>query len=399
MTTKIQKILSFLLALTVVFCAASAAYAVETNLETDAAEYLYYGELSEGWNTIWEDDWQEKIIKNLYVYYSFSIPESGYYRLNYGTPHTDMYAEIYGEYNYKETLFQSYAVGKIYYLEKGNYKLTVDVYYSDVDVSIFAEYLGERITDISFNYDQVLDYDFYWYNFYSDEITEFNSTADATLTFSSGKTYKFDDGTLYGTIDSEYKDGVNNVKIYFLEQYIPTTATVFPASHYISDVEINNLEYYYDKNLEYFNYVDYVLPYGETIKFTFTDGSVQYIDCDYYMYITLPNGQDYEIDVSVFYDHYFSLLNGGNCCMEIRMGSNYLKEYYFDGTKVSFKENIDSLFEQTKHHFDEMICNLTLAVKNKEETAIYLENSFIELFEISIILFDFVYYYTSLSFV
>lgn len=401
MTTKIQKILSFLLALTVVFCASSAAYAVETNLKTDAAEYLYYGELSEGWNTIWEYDYEMEFTEDIYVYYNFSIPSDGYFCVNYGTPHTDMYAEIPGQYNYKVAYYLDYGYKKLYYLEKGDYVLKVDVYSSAVDVQVYTSFLGESITDITFDYDQVMNYDFDYYSDYSNEKLNFKSYASATFTFSSGKTYSFNSGLLQGTMESDFVEGINNVTVEIFQQKIPTTVTVYLISHYIADIEISNIENYYDENIIYYDGVDATYPYGETLTVTFTDGSTKSMEVNGYMYVTLSNGQDYIIDIYAYTD-YFGESLFEQCCYEICIGTSTIKLYCFDGTKASLGSNIERLKGEINYYREDIAYYLKYATDNfanKEELSYGLMGAFSGMFEIYVILVDFFFYYTTFSFI
>ncbi len=395
----IKKIITIVLLLVLSFGVCTSAFAVETKV----IERVYYGELKDGENLVCEQEGLQ-IIENVFVYYTFSIPQDGYFYLHYGTPHTSMAVEISGENTYDETTFNYDLVSRVYFLKKGNYELTVDVYSSYAPVNVCASYLGEEITDISFNYDLILDCDFDYYDDYLGVKNYFETTADATITFSSGKTYLYDDGTLYGTLDSEYKDGLNNVTVNFMDKSVPATITVYPISHYISDVEIYNIEDYYDKNLEYFNHLDETLPYGENIKVTFTDGSSKTATIGYnYTSVTMPNGQQYEIDFDVYYDHYFSAFRKtGNCNVVVEIGNATIKEYYFDGTKVSFTENAYSFIEQSKYCFESMNYNTNLAIGNWEDKEVrnyHLENVMAEFFELYMLFYDFIWYYTMFSFI
>lgn len=239
---------------------------------------------------------------------------------------------------------------KIYYLDEGEYNFVIDIYSSAEDVNIYSEYLGEEITGITFDYDQLLDYDFDWHRD-NDEYT-FDSVADATIAFSSGKTFAYTDGTLTGTLDSEYADGINNIQIEFFDSFIPSTATVYPASHYIADVELSNVDYYLENSIEYYDDCAGIYPYGETITVTFTDGSTQQFEYNRYgnHYVTLSNGQQYRI----YIDYYLaSPFDKNKCRMKISVGYITLKEYCFTGKKASFPENLKVLFEKSKYIFEE----------------------------------------------
>ncbi len=400
---KVKKAVSVLFALIIIVSCATVSFAEAGIYEFNGKEYEYYGELSEGWNTVWE--YNNRVdgtdyITDLYVYYSFSIPADGYYLLSYGTPHTDMNAQIYDEYDYENTLFRSYGVEKVYYLEKGDHKLMVDVYYSDVSVDIYTEYLGERITDISFNYDQLLDYDLGWYG--TEGNYSFVSYADATITFSSGRAYEFSGGVLEGTTGAEPTDGKNNVMVEFLNQKISSTVTVYPVSHFVSNAELSNVEYYLENTVEYYNRLEKVYPYGETITVTFSDGTTQSIEyTEYPTYITLPNGQDYEL--KVYYHTDYSLFTSNTHQLEICLGYNcVMREYAVNGTKATIAENIKSLTNDNKEHSDLMFENTMSMLRSigDEETFLYYsENVIVGFLKIYINCYDFFHYYTTFSFV
>ena len=400
MKTKIKIMLSFLIALTIAFGSVGAAFA--TAVDYNETDYICYGELAEGWNNIWEYDWPEKDrIKDLYVYYSFSTPEDGYYLLSYGTPHTDMYAQIYNEYDYIETEFSYYGVRKIYYLKKGEHKLIVDVYDSLVDVNIYAEFLGKKITDIKFDYEQLLDYDLEWYG--TEGNYSFDSYANATITFSSGKTYEFSGGVLEGTTASNPIDGKNNVTIEFLNQKIDSTVTVYPASHYVTNAELSNAEYYIENTVESYNHLEKeYYPYGETVTLTLSNGTTQIVEyTPSSTYIEFPNGQYYEL--VIYYDTDPNLFTPNTPQLKICLGYNcVIREYDINGSKATLAENIKSFINDNKEFFGlifENIVPMLCSIGDKEAFSNYFEDVYTGFLGICINCFDFFHYYATLSFI
>lgn len=355
---KCKKIIALLLAVVIAFGSAGAAFAEDT-------EYVYYGELTEGWTNVWGSDYYDEVY-DLYVYYTFDVPAEGYYRVSFGTPHTSMNAWLSTQICDNEditdvsTTNDWYQTEKIYYLDVEEYNFFVDIYASNVEVSIYCEYLGEEITGITFDYDQLFDCDFDYGKHSGGEKHYFSSTADATIEFSSGKIFKYTDGIISGKLDSEYKDGVNDIQIELFEEVVSSTATVYPVSHYISDIEISNLEYYMENSTEYYNYCDGLEPDGETVTVTFADGSTQQFE--YYEYgsncVTLPNGQNYRIYVYCYADF---PLDRDKCCLQIRIGNiDYttikhvtVKEYKFSGKKAPFSENLRKLWTDMGEIVDE----------------------------------------------
>lgn len=400
----IKKTISTVLAIIIAFSSAVTVFAAEdNNPELNGTEYRYYGELTEGWTEVCEDGWD---IKDIYAYYTFNASSDGYYVFSYGTPHTSMWAGVYNvesgctEPDYVETVYDYFAVDKIYYLEKGKYNFVVDIYSSAEEVNIYSEFLGEEITDITFNYDQLLDYDLFWWG--SEGNRSFESYADATITFSSGKTYEFSNGVLEGTADSEPVDGKNNVRVDFLDKKIASTVTVYPVSYFVSDVELSNAEHYLENAVEFYNDLEKKYPYGETVTVTFTDGTTQTVEYSTFQkYITLPNGQDYEFDI--YYYTNSSFFSRNTYQMKICLGYNcVMREYEVNGIKATFIENIKLMQENNKFYSDEMFNNIgpmLSSVGNKEDFMYYFGNVIINLLEIYVNCYDFFHYYTAVSFV
>ncbi|MBR3818259.1 MAG: hypothetical protein IKJ41_03835 [Clostridia bacterium] len=388
---KFKKTLSLILSVTIILCSFSTVFATE-NLIDD--KYICYGDLTEGENKIWTYSWQEDAVHNLFVYYTFTMTEDGYFYLHYGTPHTSMTATVQNENDYYETVFQDYRTSRIYKLEKGDYKLIVDVIYSCVDVEIQTGCLEGEITDISFDYDMIDEIDFErWHD------NQFECYADSTFNFSSGKTYSFTDGTLFGTIDSEFKNGKNDITVYFLGSQIKSTATVYPISHYIEDAELINAEEYFNKTIEYFEYADFYHPTHGIIYITHTNGTQETITTN--ELIRLANGQEYPVDLDYFYDKYFSNFGKGNCELSITIGSEPIKTYYFNGTKASFAENLNVLTEEIKFWGKYSLNELKAVFENPndpEETMLHLEYVYSYLLYCFSLLFDFCFYYSTFAF-
>lgn len=405
---KTKKLLSVILAIIVTFaiilCSFTTVFATDDILKNGDYERIYCGEISYGWTEVCERPTFST--EDLYIYYTFNATEDGYYLFGYGTPHTDMWAGILDtttgtEPDYEETIYDYYyVVDKIYYLEKGSYNFVIDIYSTAEDVNIQSEFLGKDITGISFDYEQLLDYDLYWYG--SEGSYSFDSYADATITFSSGKIYEFNDGVLEGTVDSEPVEGKNNVKVNFLDKEIPTSVTVYPVSHFIMDVELSNVEYYLKNTVEYYNHLEKEYPYGETITVTFTNGTKQTVEYKTSQeWVTLPNGQGYEIYVG--YDTDYNFLVKNTYQLVICLGFNcIIKTYDVNGSKAAFIENIKALHEDNKVPLNEIYENMKLMFKSagsEEDLMWCFENMIFGLLEIYINCYDFFHYYISFSFI
>ncbi len=263
-----------------------------------------------------------------------------------------------------------------------------------MEVDVYAGCLEGAITDISFGYDMIEDTDILCWS------DEFESYADAVFTFSSGKTYNFTDGTLYGTFDNEFKYGKNDITIDFLGSEIKSTATVYPISHYISDVEVNSIEDYYDKTIEYFDHADFCYPENELIYITFTDGSTRTIVGS--ESVKLPNGNSYDVTFDSFYDMYFANFGEGNCALEIEIGYQTVKTYYFNGTKASLAENVNLLTDEIKKQNYWIAENLQDAFKNASDSETakkYIDFAFWNWLEKLFTVFNFCFYYSTFSFI
>lgn len=398
-----KKLLSIIMSAIIILCSFTTAFAADGPLKNGDYEYIYRGEISYGWTEVCERP--SFSTEDLYIYYTFNASEDGYYLFGYGTPHTSMWAGIMDintgtEPDYEETIRYYYAVDKIYYLEKGSYNFVIDIYSTAEDVNIQSEFLGKDITDISFDYEQLLDYDLYWYG--SEENYSFVSYADATISFSSGKSYSFSDGILEGTRNSEPVEGKNDVTVYFLDKEISTFVTVYPVSHFISDAELSNVEYYLGNGVEYYNRLEKEYPYGETITVTFTDGTKQIVEYKTSQeWITLPNGQEYEIYVG--YDTEYHSFNRNTYHLKIYLGYNcIIKSYDISNSKATFIENIKVLHKDNKEPLNEFSENIKLMFKSagsEEELIRCFENMIFGLLEIYINCYDFFHYYTTFSFV
>lgn len=380
---KSKKVFSVLLTISIIFGCSAFSFAAE---DVDA-KYTYRGTIEAGRTTVWESDNALDSVYDLYVSYTFTAEADGYYSLTYGTPHTSIYAEIVGAENFKEAVYDYYLIQRLYYLEKGEYELTVDVYNSFTEVYIYTDYYGETITDISFDYDQVEDCDFWFYKDLADNETYFASYADATITFTGGKTYSFSGGITEGTIDEEFKEGSNKITIDFLGNRISSSATVYDISHYIKDIEISNIENYFDDCKMYCTDADFVYPYGETLTVTFSDSSTESFDYDNSnpIHIKLSNGQYYKIYVFGFYNPF----SNKRCSFEIYVENNFMKEYRFNGTKASLPENLNVIKYELQNCFDNISYNLKQMFKNltNEDYYYYLSEATIAASEIAYIFY------------
>lgn len=350
---KIKKLLSFILAFVIAVLPLQFAFAEEDN-------YNYLGEINLGNTTIWRDDINYGDGCLNFALYVFNAPADGYYLFRHGTPDAYMWAGIIESESDKfppdciETVSEDNETQEIYYLNKGKHIFNVEMCHFKVSINVYTEYLGESVTDISFEHDQLWGPDFNWHK--TDDGYYFVSSADAAITFSSGKTVAFSNGMLTGKMLSEPVDGDNELIIDFLGQQIPSSATVYPESHYITDAELSNVEKYTENVVRYYNHYEMDNPYGETVTVTFSDGST---DSAVYTadenYITFPNGQEYEFTVS--YNTYVETLL-------IRMGNYIIKEYDLYAKKASLSDNFEVFVQECKDIVDESAELFNYSIEN-----------------------------------
>lgn len=392
------------------------AFSAYEPIERRNTYYEYAGEFGLGRQTVKEVEWNDEI-SDYYVYYSFVAEHDGYYSFAYGEMHQSTYFSVCSKQNYDAEMPYTYCrdyfgqwSSKIYYLEAGEYFCFADVYESLIDVAIFAEYLGEKVSEIKFNHDLLLDCDcFYDSNDYS--VTNFKIDANATIVFDSGKTLDFGNIEIYeghnrsdslnAVIASEPIEGENFVTIFFFNQQIETTVTIHTLSYYVNDVDVSNIDYYLENAVEYYNYYDIEYPYGETVTVTFNNGtsdSFVFSTFGYENFVTFPNGQKYSVDLWHFGTYDFADFNG---YMRVYICYNTMKEFQINGSKASFSENIRALNESNKYFFEKILYYWERAKSsrnNTEELSLYLSYATSYFIDISNNMSDFLEYYLTFNF-
>lgn len=391
------------------------AFSAYETIEREDTNYEYAGEFSLGRQTVKEVEWGDEI-SNYYVYYSFIAEHDGCYSFTYNEMHNSTWYCVCNKQNYDEMPytysldFSEQNLTKIYYLEAGEYFFFVGLYWSMVDVNITAEYFGEKVSQIKFKHDLLLDCDCFYYR-YSDSETNLKIDATATIFFDSGKTFDFGnnricDGynqsdSLDAVIASESVEGENRITIFFLNQQIETTATIHTLSYYVKDVEVSNIDYYLENAVEYYNYYDIEYPYGETVTVTFNDGTSDSFVLSEYVnqnHVTFPNGQKYAVYFWC-YDTYE--LDGFNGYLEVDICYYTVKEFKLNGQKASFSENVRVFNEENKRLINNIGHSLKCAKSSWDNTEyfnLYLSEAVSYFIDISNNMSDFLGYYFTFSF-
>ena len=416
MTRRVKSFISLFLAFMMIAGISTVnAFSAYETIEREDTNYEYAGEFGLGRQTVKEVEWGNEI-SNYYVYYSFVAEHDGYYSFTYNEMHNSTWYWVCNKQNYDEmpytysldSLEQNFS--KIYYLEAGEYFFFVDLYWSMVDVNITAEYFGEKVSEIKFKHDLLLDCDCFYYP-HPDSESNMKIDANATIIFDSGKTIDFGnneicDGynqsdSLDAVISSEPVEGKNTITIFFLNQQIETTATIHTLSYYVSDVEVSNIDYYLENAVEYYNYYDIEYPYGETVTITFKNGTSDSFVFSTYSsnnFVAFPNGQKYAVDFWCFDEYYLADFNG---YLQVDICYNTIKEFKLNGQKASVSENIKALNEENKRLANNILHSLECA-KNSWNDAeylnLYLSEAISYFIDISNNMSDFLGYYLTFSF-
>ncbi len=415
MTKRMKSFISvFLVFLIIAGTSTVNVFSAYETVERYGTNYDYAGEFGLGGQVVKEVEWGDEV-SDYNVYYSFFAEHDGYYSFR----HNEMWNATeycvcdkqYYEISYTYSMDDSEQnLSKIYYLEAGEYFFFVDLHWSMEDVGITAEYWGEKVSEIKFKHDLLLNCDCYYYGSSYSE-TNFVIDANATIIFDSGKTFDFGnnekyDGynhsdSLYAVIESEPVEGENRITIFFLNQQMETTVTIHTPEYYVKDVEVSNIDYYLETAVQYYNYYDMEYPYGETVTVTFNDGTSDSIVLSKYVnqnYVTFPNEQKYAVYFGC-YEIYE--LDGFNGYLYVDILYDTVKAFKLNGSKASFSENLRVFNEKNKYLTDNLSdCweGVVSSWNNTEDLSLYLSEAISCFIDISNNMFDFLGYYLTFSF-
>lgn len=306
--------------------------------------YDYAGEMTVGTTAIPEDS-------SDYIWYSFDVPEAGYYYINFSYENMDAWLGIPEEFEgtsaYDEKSSFCYSpenkYGLIYYLEAGKTIVGLDLYYFEEDATFETEYLGAEITEIKPQHDLIYNYDVYDYEYEGEYFCDFS--VDFDIIFSEGKTittYFFE-----GTSDKTIAPGENTFKIELFGKEFEFTSNVYYTEDYVESVEISNIEDYLCV-YEYYNGTDYSYPLYETIRVKFKDGTTYTVNINDSDTITLPNGRE------VYYGFDFRTDDNGNYVFDVYVGGKCFASYECETKAVSVEENVGQLTEAAKNHLSDV---------------------------------------------
>ncbi len=257
----------------------------------------YKGTMKYGKNHIeFEDD--------IEVYYvNFNAEKAGYYSIicDYKDPFTHC-SVVLPEDPYSNTIsgFSDYEINmmngiSVNYLNKGENTVLVfrDEGYDSTDIDV--EYLGEELTDIVIDRDEldnvVLGYNEFigydeslgmnmWLNQdqYRYKEGTYANIFKTKLVFSSGKTYDVGEKQFMYTIkEGKLKEGKNTMVITFFDKEFEKEITVRPITDFVKDIEISNLEEISVAEIGEDGFV-FEKPEEYDITVTYADGSKETFD-------------------------------------------------------------------------------------------------------------------------
>lgn len=305
--------------------------------------YDYAGEITVGTTAIPAD-------ASDYIWYSFDVPEAGFYYIHYDYSDLDAWFGVPESFEGLSATNEANCIyhspddgdGKIYYFEAGKTIVGFDLYYYEENSSFETEFLGAEITEVKPQYDLIYDYDIYEDEYMGEIICDVE--ADFDITFSGGETIS--EYYLPCTTESAVVAGENTFKTEILDKEYEFTANVYYVTDYVESVEISNLEDYLYV-YEYYNGTDYEYPIYETIKATFKDGSTYTVSIYEEDYIRLPNGRE----VGFGFD--FDSNPNGEYQLYVYVAGDCFGTYDCEVVEASAGQNLDTMTQVAQYHISD----------------------------------------------
>lgn len=273
-------------------------------------EVKYKGTLKLGDNHV---DFEDGI--ELY-YVDFDAVESGYYSLvcdyedEYGFGYVFVANDSQGDVinGFYEHEVNPYGGMSVYYLEEGENTIVVAKGKNFESSNIAVEYLGEEITDIEIDKDDlnnvVLGYDepakggmILYQDQSSIEKGRYANHFRTKIKFSSGKTYDMGDSSLnYVVKDGHLKEGKNEVVFTFFGKEYEKVITARPITDYVKNIEISNLDEFTVAQIGEEGFV-YEAPEKYEVTVTYADSSEETFDgATWDRVLKFDNGVELKVD-------------------------------------------------------------------------------------------------------
>ncbi len=278
--------------------------------------------------------------------FALNVEESGYYTIGFSDYSFDGWIGIPEEVNENsasgesEFLYGSSEdkpVKYTYKLDKGVTYICFDAYAPFENQSFTVTGHGKSMESIDIDSSLIHNRDIYFY----DGICEIYT--DSVITFSSGSTTTV--SYLCAEAPDGYKKGASTVRYSLFGENVDVEINVVEITDIITDVEVSNIEDYLNTKVYYDGY-EGCLPLGETVTFTFSDGSKAKSEYENYgdNYVILPDGSE------IFYHFYTSDDGNGNITLYIESAGTDIKAYDCKETKATYDENLVNLLTNEKYN-------------------------------------------------
>ncbi|MBQ8763279.1 MAG: sigma-70 family RNA polymerase sigma factor [Clostridia bacterium] len=252
-------------------------------------EISYKGTLKFGSNMITFDD-------DEYYYVDFNAEQDGYYYFKcdmfdpvnrcYIIVPADPKNGIINGYADTEQQFSPFDNAQIYYLEKGNNILLIHKDGKLDSSKIEVKYIGEEITDIIIEQEDLDNVVFQYNEFYNNSwflYQEQNNGRYANffrvkLVLPSGDTFDCGDLCLSYTVEGgELKEGKNTIVFFIGGKEYKKEIMARPVTYYVKDIEVTNLDEFTTAQINEEGFT-YNLPENFDVIVTYADGSKETFD-------------------------------------------------------------------------------------------------------------------------
>lgn len=288
MKKTVTKIFSTVLVLVMLFGTLTAYAADRDTIYLSNGEKISFaGELEEGSNKLEYPGACERI------YATFNAEEDGYYLFEADSEQDYWISCV--ETNENNQIVHSDNLGAEFsFYDSENEKIytiidlkagekTLIILWEDEETyekTVSVSYMGKDITGIDFSAGTdyaVLSDDIYevWYEFVDAEYQYGFTTNDLEVTFDSGKTVELERTFVMCECETEIKDGVNDIGVYFGKKIFPAQIEVRSITYFVENAEADNPE--------------------DFIRYEYYDGAKEFAEYEGGFTVTLKNGEKIKV--------------------------------------------------------------------------------------------------------
>lgn len=286
MKKSIRKILCVILILAMSVGTLTAFAADGEPIYCDGEEISFAGELKEGSNTVnYPGDYES-------IYVTFNAAEEGYYAFDVA-PEWDYFITCIETDENKQIVYSDDMGDEFSFYDSENEKIytiidlkagenTLVLLWEDEETyekTVNVSYMGKEIIGVDFSAGTdyaILSSDIYevLYELVDAECQFGFVTDDFEVTFDSGKTFEVERTRVLCECETEIKDGINDIGVYFGKKTIPAQIEVRPITYFVENAEADSPDdfvvyEYYDGAKEFADYeggFTVTLKNGEKIK-------------------------------------------------------------------------------------------------------------------------------------